>query len=122
MVWPPYWHGRPYPASAYWPGYRPLAAPWPITGPWSPYAFPANTGLNRWQVYGGMDQSGGVWMAFVYRGHVSHLLSGDLFGNGWLGSGLGINTPPNSDWRGASPKPPAAIIFEDPVWDNDNPA
>lgn len=115
--WPPYWKERPYPLTGYWPGYGGFPAPMSLATPWSqpgsPWqTLPGSAAYNRWQVYGGMDQSGGVWMAFVYRGNINGLMGGGLFGNSWPGTGMG----------GGLMQGPLDNLFQNQGWDADRPA
>jgi len=134
--WPPspYWGAQPYPLNGYWPGYGGFPAPMSLaapsgpqsgsqTQPTSPWqALQGSAPDNRWQVYGGMDQSGGVWMAFIYRGNVNGLMGGSLLGNSWPGSGSGNAGQMFAPWGGGMMQPPLDNLFQNQGWDADRPA
>jgi len=132
-----YWNRqRPYPLTGYWPGYggypapmSPASHPWqqmgPVPGPPAPLpwqALPGSAADNRWQVYGGMDQAGGVWMAFIYRGNINGLMNGGLAGNSWPGSGMDSAAQPFLRWGGEPLRPPLNNLFQNKRWDADRPA
>ncbi|HED15605.1 MAG TPA: hypothetical protein ENI64_02120 [Gammaproteobacteria bacterium] len=99
------------------------APPWAQLGapPGSPWqALQGSVPNNRWQVYGGMDQSGGVWMAFIYRGNVNGLMGGGLTDNSWPGTGsAGQMFAP---WGGGMMQPPLKNLYQNQGWDDDRPA
>jgi len=131
---PSYWRAQPYPLTGYWPGSGYAGFPAPMsfaTPPWSQLGPPPGSPWqalqgsvpnNRWQVYGGMDQSGGVWMAFIYRGNVNGLMGGGLSGNSWPGSGTGAAGQMFSPWGGGMMQPPLDNLLQNQGWDADRPA